>query len=47
MIIKIKLIQTSIKAELTQGVEGVLRDPGFGRNRVRDSGIQKKSNSDS
>ena len=25
-----------------QGLEGVLRDPGFGRNLARDSGIQKK-----
>ena len=24
-----------------EGLEGVLRDPGFGRNRARDSGIQK------
>ena len=32
---------------LTQGLEGVLRDPGFGRNRARDSGIQKKSSRDS
>ena len=30
-----------------QGLEGVLRDPGFGRNRARDSGIQEKSSRDS
>ena len=30
-----------------QGLEGVLRDPGFGRNRARDSGIQKKPSRDS
>ena len=33
--------------QLNQGLEGVLRDPGFGRNRARDSGIQKKSSCDS
>ena len=33
--------------ELKQGLEGVLRDPGFSRNRVRDSGIQNKSSRDS
>ena len=32
---------------LVQGLEGVLRDPGFGRNRARDSGIQKKPSRDS
>ena len=32
---------------LSQGLEGVLRDPGFGRNRARDSGIQRKSSRDS
>ena len=32
---------------LWQGLEGVLRDPGFSRNRVRDSGIQNKSSRDS
>ena len=31
---------------LYQGLEGVLRDPGFSRNRVRDSGIQNKSSRD-
>ena len=31
----------------TQGLEGVLRNPGFGRNRARDSGIQEKSSRDS
>ena len=30
-----------------QGLGGVLRDPGFGRNRARDSGIQKKPSRDS
>ena len=29
-----------------QGLEGVLRDPGFVRNWARDSGIQKKSSRD-
>ena len=33
--------------QFTQGLEGVLRDPGFGRNRARDSGIQKKPSRDS
>ena len=30
-----------------QGLGGVLRDPGFGRNRAHDSGIQKKPSRDS
>ena len=35
------------KIGLNQGLEGVLRDPGIGRNRARDSGIQEKSSRDS
>ena len=31
----------------SQGLEGVLRGPGFGRNQARDSGIQKKPSRDS
>ena len=30
----------------SQGLEGVLRDPGLSGNRVRDSGIQNKSSRD-
>ena len=37
----------SVSVDFQQGLEGVLRDPGFGRNRARDSGIQEKSSRDS
>ena len=42
-----EVITKKKKVLLWQGLEGVLRDPGFSRNRVRDSGIQNKSSRDS
>ena len=44
--IKLRWLKEGAK-HLLQGLEGVLRDPGFSQNRVRDSGIPNKSRRDS